>query len=71
MFDYEILGQVDNRKEMSAISVEEEKCMQRGEGKGCGGQADETSNSKTDLLPGPKKQEPPPQGCTWRGKDPL
>ena len=39
--DHEILGQVDNRKEMSQISVEEEKCMQRGEGKGGGGQADE------------------------------
>ena len=29
--DHEILGQMDNRKEMSQVSVEEEKCMQRGE----------------------------------------
>ena len=57
---------------MSQISVEEEKCVQRGEVKGGGGEADETSNSKSDLLPGPKNiQEPPPQGYTWRGKDPL
>ena len=71
-FDYEIPGQEGNRKQMSQISVEEEKCVQRGEGKGGGGEADETSNSKSDLLPGLKNiQEPPPQGYTWRGKDPL
>ena len=57
---------------MNQISVEEEKCTQRGEGKGGGGEGDETSNSKTDLLPGQKNmQVPPPQGCTWGGKDQL
>ena len=49
-FDYEIPGQEGNRKQMSQISVEEEKCVQRGEGKGGGVEADETSNSKSTFF---------------------